>query len=115
LSASPKRKKEKNSMEPEVIELSLTDFIAHKLSKTEFSKEQVEKLARKALDEQKPYEYQIRYTVYRVPTYQLAIYFGLASPFPKEEADEDHVSRDPIGMEDTPPEPKRKIGRPRKT
>jgi hypothetical protein len=110
-------------MEPEIIELSLTDFLDNKLSKTEFSREQVENLARMALDKQFPFEYTIRNMIYRVPAYQIAIYFGLASPFPraeKEEPDEVHVSRDPIGMDEAPPETeakpesRRKPGRPRK-
>jgi hypothetical protein len=124
----------------ELVDLTVTmeDFIEKWLPKTHFTLGDIERQARRQIESvpQQELRVVIGDTCLHIPCWSLAIYLGLASPCrteheedapesePPTEAeveammeDEGHVSTDPIGIDDTPPEEvveKRKPGRPKK-
>ena len=124
--------------------VTMKEFIEKWLPRTGFTVRDIERQAQKAIEAvpQEELRVVIGETCFHLPCWSIAVYLGLASPCreaheaeaaappepeePAEDAaedipeDEDHVSTDPIGLDDTPPEPeekveeKRKPGRPRK-
>lgn len=124
--------------------VTMKEFIEKWLPRTSFSLTDIERQARKGIEAipQEEMRVIIGETCFHIPCWSLAVFLGLASPCrtehdedeekvqatliePEELAedaveDEDHVSTEPIGIDDTPPEPeekseeKRKPGRPRK-
>lgn len=127
--------------------VTMQEFIEKWLPKTNFSLRDLERQAQKAIGSipQQELRVVVGETCFHLPCWSIAVYLGLASPCrtkqeaeeaevaatpepegPAEDAvedipeDEDHVSTDPIGLDDTPPESeekveeKRKPGRPRK-
>lgn len=130
----------------ELVDLTVTmqEFIEKWLPKTNFTVRDLERQAQKAIGAipQSELRVVIGETCLHIPCWSIAVFLGLASPCRTEHdeeapelgepvetiedaaedipEDEDHVSTDPIGLDDTPPEPeekveeKRKPGRPRK-
>lgn len=122
-------------------DVSMQEFVDKWLNRTPFGIGRFEAMARKSLADSpsEPLRVIIGETCFRIFPAFIAIYFGLASPLPEasapapepvpeaEEAeevveeeggeDEAHVSSDPIGLDDVPPESavrKRRPGRPKK-